>query len=394
LSKEGFETMASAGTKARNSRVLTGRHFILGNYAVAEGALAAGCDFFAGYPITPANEISERMANRLPEVGGKFVQSEDELFSIYSIVGASLAGAKAMTATASAGYNYMQEGLGYAVAVEAPIVIVDVQRCRGENFATQADVMQFKWGASGDSEIICLAPSSIQELFDFMIRAFNLAEQFRTPVVVMSETTIALMRERLEIPEEEDLELVNRRYTDKAPEDYLPYEPGELRVPDFAPLGEGYNHIYSLNPHDETGNIDWDPDVFEDLYERITGKVTDHKDIVCTTQSWGMDDAELVLIAYGSESRPAYDAMLRARDNGKAVGLLKLDTVWPVPERQIREAAEQANKLISVEMNIGKYSGEIERVACGEAPVIRATKNRGLIHSAEELYAVIEEAWE
>ncbi|MBC7077900.1 MAG: ferredoxin oxidoreductase, partial [Synergistales bacterium] len=212
----------ATSTTERAQRVLTGTHFMLGNYAVVEGALAAGCDFFAGYPITPANEISERMSQRLPAVGGKFLQGEDELCSIYALSGASLAGAKAMTATASAGYNYMQEGIGYAVAVEAPIVIVDVQRCRGENFASQADVMQMKWGPSGDHELIVLAPSSVQELFDFTIRAFNLAEEFRNPVIIMSETTIALMRERLVIPPAEEIEIVNRRYTSLLPDKYLP----------------------------------------------------------------------------------------------------------------------------------------------------------------------------
>ncbi len=168
-----------------SKRVLTGTHFMLGNHAVVEGALAAGCNFFAGYPITPANEISEHMAKRIPEVGGKFLQGEDELCSIFSVTGAVLAGAKAMTATASAGFNYMLEGIGYAVAAEIPCVIVDVQRCRGENYATQADIMQMRWGASGDHEMIVLAPSSVQELFDYTIKAFNLAEMYRTPVIVM-----------------------------------------------------------------------------------------------------------------------------------------------------------------------------------------------------------------
>lgn len=196
--------------KTKRRRVLTGTHFMMGNFAVVEGALAAGCDFFAGYPITPANEISEQMAQRMAEVGGAFLQGEDELCSIYAVTGAALAGAKAMTATASAGYNYMQEGIEYAVAGEIPCVIVDVQRCRGENYATQADVMQARWGAAGDHEMIVLAPSSVQELFDHTIRAFNLAEKYRTPVIVLSETTIALMRENLVIPEPDQIEIINR----------------------------------------------------------------------------------------------------------------------------------------------------------------------------------------
>ncbi|MGI6128769.1 MAG: ferredoxin oxidoreductase, partial [bacterium] len=278
-------------TTAKERRVQTGVHFMLGNYAVAEGAIAAGCDFFAGYPITPANEISERMSQRLPEVGGVFLQGEDELCSINAVIGASLAGAKAMTATASAGYNYMQEGIEYAVAIEAPCVIVDVQRCRGENFATQADVMQMRWGAAGDHEMIVLAPSSVQESFDYTIWAFNLAEQFRTPVIVMSETTIALMRERLEIPEAKQLQLYNRKYTTLPPGEYLPFKAPESGVPDFAPLGKGYASIYSINPHDERGRIDWDPEVYDRLYQRITGKVTENRDIICKTESFHLDDA-------------------------------------------------------------------------------------------------------
>lgn len=366
-------------------RVLTGTHFMVGNYAVVEGALAAGCDFFAGYPITPANEISERMSKRLPPLGGKFLQGEDELCSIYALSGASLAGAKAMTATASAGFNYMQEGIGYAVAVEAPMVIVDVQRCRGENFATQADVMQMKWGHSGDSELIVLAPSSVQELFDFTVRAFNLAEEYRTPVIVMSEATIALMRERLDIPDADDIEIVNRKYTAASPDDYIPFKAEPYGVPDFAALGDGYRTIYSINPHSEEGSINWDADVFEKLYRRITGKITENRDKIATVKSFFMDDAELVLVAYGSEFRPSFDAVEKARENGIKAGLLKLETLWPVPERQIGEAAEQADILVSVEMNMGKYAGEIERVCAGRCRTARITKNRGLIHSPEEI---------
>ena len=377
----------------KESRVLTGTHFMVGNYAAVEGALSAGCEFFAGYPITPANEISERMSKRLPAVGGHFLQGEDELCSIYALSGASLAGAKVMTATASAGFNYMQEGIGYAVSVEAPMVILDVQRCRGENFATQADVMQMRWGHSGDSELIVLAPSSVQELYDFTIRAFNLAEEFRTPVIVMSETTIALMRERLDIPRAEDIDIVNRKYTDAAPEDFIPFKAPENGVPDFAALGEGYHTVYSLNPHSEEGYIDWDPEVFDKLYQRITGKVTSNRDRIATTQGYQLEDAELIFVAYGSESRPVRDVVDTLRNEGTKAGLLKLDTVWPVPERQIAEAARQAEMVVTVEMNIGKYAGEVERVCNGACKTARITKNRGLVHSPEEILSVVREVW-
>jgi len=376
----------------KKKRVLTGKHFMLGNYAVVEGALAAGCDFFAGYPITPANEISERMAARMPEVGGKFLQGEDELCSIYALTGASLAGAKAMTATASAGFNYMQEGIGYAVAAEIPLVIVDVQRCRGDNYATQSDVMQMRWGASGDYEMIVLAPSSVQELFEHTIKAFNLAESYRTPVIVISETTIALMRENLVIPDKKDIEIVNRARPTVPRKDFIPFKADPDGSPPLPDLGEGYHILHSLNPHDEWGGISWDPDVFEAMYERIVGKITDHRDDIVETQRFFLDDAKIVLISYGSETRPALDAVNQARENGIKAGLLKLVTIWPVPEKEIRTVAKEASVILSVEMNIGKYAGEIERVSGGYCKVVRVTKNRGEIHTPAEIYAAIKEA--
>ena len=373
-------------------RVLTGKHFMLGNYAVVEGALAAGCDFFAGYPITPANEISERMASRMPEVGGRFLQGEDELCSVYAMTGAALAGAKAMTATASEGYNYMLEGVGYAVAAEIPCVIVDVQRCRGENYATQADVMQLRWAASGDHEMIVLAPWSVQELFDHTVRAFNLAERFRCPVIVMSETTIALMRENLVIPEASRIEIVDRERPTVPPDQFVPFRAPKDGVPPLPRLGEGYGILHSLNPHDERGGITWDPDVFEAMYARILGKITSHRREIVETEGYYLDDARIVLIAYGSEARPALDAVEAARKKGLRAGLLRLKTVWPVPEDEIRASAEHASVVLAVEMNVGKYAGEIERVVAGRCPVVRVTKNRGEIHTANEVFAAIEEA--
>lgn len=371
--------------KATANRVMTGVHFMLGNYAVVEGAISAGCDFFAGYPITPANEISERMSQRLPEVGGKFVQGEDELCSIYALAGASLAGAKVMTATASAGYNYMQEGLGYCYTIEAPIVVANVQRCRGENYASQADVYQMRYGASGDYEAIVVCPSSVQELFDYAVWAFNLAEEYRNPVIIMSETTIALMRERLDIPKAGDIELFNRKYTGEKPGAYLPFQADEFGCPDFAPLGKGYNTIYSLNPHDEKGGIEWDPVIFDKLYKRVCGKIRENSDKICRTERMMMDDADYALIAYGSEVRPAVEAAQMAREQGVKVGVLKLCNVWPVPEKAIRGVAGNVGKIFAVEMNMGKYVNEIARVAAGKCPVVPVTKNLGLVHTAREI---------
>ena len=378
--------------KADPQRVNAGVHFMLGNYALVEGAISAGCSFFGGYPITPANEISERMALRLPQVGGAFLQGEDELCSIYACAAASIAGAKAMTATASAGFNYMQEGLGYCYAIEAPVVVANVQRCRGENYASQADVMQMRYGASGDYEAIVVCPSSVQELYDYTIWAFNLAEEYRNPVIIMSETTIALMRERLIIPKAEEIDLFNRRYTTLSPSEYnLPYAAEPNGCPDFAPLGEGYHTIYSLNPHDPEGHIDWDPDVFDKLYKRITGKILENREKICRVERIMLDDADYALIAYGSEVRPALEAANMAREKGYKVGVLKLCNVWPVPERQIREVCGSVSKAFAVEMNVGRYVGEIERCAGGRCPVIPITKNRGLVHTPDEVFGAMME---
>jgi 2-oxoglutarate ferredoxin oxidoreductase subunit alpha len=378
-------------TNASKERVQTGVHFMLGNYALVEGAISAGCNFFAGYPITPANEISERMSRRLPQVGGKFVQGEDELCSIFALAGASLAGGKVMTATASAGFNYMQEGLGYCYTIEAPIVVADVMRTRGDNFASCADVYQLRYGCSGDYEAIVVCPSSVQELYDYAIWAFNLAEKYRNPVIIMSEATIALMRERLEIPEADRIRLYDRKYTSLAPDAYLPFEAQKNSCPDFAPLGKGYHTIYSLNPHNEKGGIDWDPDEFERLYRRICGKIRENSDDICRTERFLMEDAECAIITYGSEVRPSLEAAELARENGMKVGVLKLCNIWPVPEKAISEVAGNVSKIFAVEMNMGRYVHEIARITAGRCPVISVAKNRGLIHTPEEILERITE---
>jgi len=370
----------------------TGIHFMLGNHAVVEGALAAGCDFFAGYPITPANEISQHMAQRMPREGGVFFQGEDELCSIFALSGASLCGAKAMTATASAGFNYMQEGIGYAVAAEIPMVIVNVMRCRGENYATQSDVMQFRWGASGDHAHIVLAPSSVQELFDYTIRAFNLAEKYRTPVMVMSETTIALMREKLVIPPPDRIETVTRKKPADPPSVFVPFKAAEDTAPPLPAFGEGYRILHSLNPHDENGAIAWSPDVFESLYRRITHKITAHYDAIVRTADFYLDDADIALVAYGSEARPARQAVRMAREKGIKAGVLKLDTVWPVPEKQLADLSRQVDCILAVEMNTGKYVNEIRRVCTGNCAVYPVTKNRGEIHTTAEIFRAVAEA--
>jgi 2-oxoglutarate ferredoxin oxidoreductase subunit alpha len=252
--------------------------------------------------------------------------------------------------------------------------------------------MQMRWGASGDHEMIVLAPSSVQELFDFTIRAFNLAETYRMPVVVMSDTTIALMRENLVIPEAGEIEIASRPRPSVPPKDFLPFKAGPNGVPPMPDFGDGYRILHSLNPHDETGSIHWDPDVFENLYNRITGKITGNYDDIVRTSQFCLDDATVGLIAYGSECRPVRETVELARARGIKAGMLKLDTVWPVPEREIEALAGQCSLIFAVEMNIGKYAGEIERVVEGRCQVQRITKNRGLVHTPGEILDAILEA--
>jgi 2-oxoglutarate ferredoxin oxidoreductase subunit alpha len=363
--------------------------FILGNHAVAEGAIAAGCRFFGGYPITPASEISERISEMMPEVGGRFIQMEDELGSIYAVIGASLAGVKSMTATASAGYNYMQEGIGYAVATETPIVIVDVMRLRGAEQPTQADIMQARWSASGDHEMIVLAPSSVQELFDYTIEAFNLAEKYRNPVVVLSEMTLSLMREKINIPDPKDIKIVNRKRPTVQPDEYLPFEGGEDGVPPMSTFGDGYKTLYTLNPHDKRGMITGDLEVYEELYRRITNKIQRAIDDIVKYEKFYLDDADFAVIAYGSESRSALEAVKRARNEGIKVGLLKLITVWPFHDELVRDIAEQVKKIFVPEMNLGKYVGEVKRASDCLAEIISLPLNKGRIHTSDEILSAI-----
>jgi len=359
--------------------------FMLGNHAIAEGAITAGCRYFAGYPITPASEIAERISERMPEVGGKFIQMEDELGSIYSVIGASLAGVKAMTATASAGYDYMQEGIEFAVATETPLVIVDVMRLRGAEQATQADIMQVRWGAAGDHEMIVLAPSSVQELFDYTIEAFNLAETYRNPVIVLSEMTLSLMRERLKIRDSSEIKISNRKHPTVPPDEFLPFEGDKDGVPPMAKFGEGYNVLYTINPHDKRGMITGDLDIYDQLYKRITNKIKKAVDDIVKFQTYYLDDADVAVIAYGSESRSALEAVRRAREEGIKAGLLKLITVWPFHDELIKSVAERVNKIVVPEMNLGRYVNEIERASECMAEVKSLPLNNGRMHTSDEI---------
>jgi 2-oxoglutarate/2-oxoacid ferredoxin oxidoreductase subunit alpha len=378
---------------SHDSQYLTppGTYFMMGNEACVEGALYAGCRFFAAYPITPATEIGERMSVRMLQVDGIFIQMEDEIGSICSVIGASLAGKKAMTATASAGYNLMLESLGYSVQCEVPLVITDVQRTRGYIHASQADVMQSRWGPSGDHQMIVLSPSSVQESFDFQIEAFNLAEQYRNPVILLTDETVAHMREKVTIPRIDQMKIINRKEPNVPPDEYLPFAADESGVPPMSKFGDGYNVLYTINPHDERGYNIWSGEIFNRLQRRLSGKIKKDADRIFRYKAQYLDDCEIVVVAYGIVARSAAMAVRQAREKGRKVGLLKLNTLWPSAEESLRELTGAAKRIIVPEMNLGQYVQEIERVTKKE--VFSLTKTTGAVFKAQEILSEIERVY-
>ena len=353
--------------------VKTGIHFINGDEACCEGAIAAGCRFFAGYPITPATEVAEAMSRRLPEIGGIYIQMEDEIASMAAILGASWGGAKSMTSTSGPGFSLMMENIGLGVCTETPCVVCNVQRAGPSTglptAVAQGDMMQARWGSHGHYEIIALAPSSPQEMFDFTIRAFNLSEYFRIPVLIMADEVVGHMNERVVIPREEDIEVINRRKPTVPREDYLPYEADPDGIAPMATCGEGYRvHVTGLT-HDERGYPVMDAKTQEKMVSRLVGKIRNNRDKIITTKNLYLDDAEVVVVSYGITARSAMQAVSNARKEGIKAGMVKLETVWPFPEELLRSLAPQTNGMIMAEINGGQMVLELERAACGACPV-------------------------
>ncbi len=351
-----------------NRAVLTGTHFMSGDLACAEGAIAAGCRFFGGYPITPATEISERMARRLPEVDGIYIQMEDEIASIATVIGASYTGRKAMTATSGPGFSLMQENIGLAIMTEAPLVIVDIMRggpSTGQpTMPGQQDVMQAKWGSHGDYEIIALAPSSVQEMFDLTIECFNLAETYRVPVILLADEIIGHMWERVKIPPPDEIKLVNRKKPKTPLDEYQPFKPDENLVPPMACFGEGYHFHATGLTHDEKGEPKTvSIEVQTKLVERLCNKIRKNSDRIIKVEEAMLEDAEVAVVAYGIASRAALSAVRKAREDGIKAGLLRLATIWPFPERQVAKIAKQVKAIVVPEMNCGQLVREVERVA-------------------------------
>ncbi len=381
--------------KADPSGVLTGTHFLDGDQACCEGALAAGCRFAAGYPITPSTEIVERFAQRVPLVGGMFLQMEDELASSMAIQGAVWAGAKAFTVTSGPGFSLMMEHIGYAAMTETPCVIVDVQRGGPSTglptLPGQADMMQARWGSHGDYEIIALCPASPQECFDLMIEAFNLSEQYRTPVLLMMDECVGHMTEKVVIPPAEQIALLPRRFTHLPPADYQPYRADPDGVPPMARAGAGYHfHITGLT-HDERGYPAMTVETQQKLVRRLVGKIRDNAEAIARYQESFLDDAEVFVVAYGITARVALRAVQMARERGVAAGLLRPVVVWPFPERRIRELAARpgVRGFVVPEMNYGQIALEVERCAAGRAPTVLLPHAGGAVHRPEEVLEAI-----
>ena len=373
--------------------VLTGTYFMNGDHACCEGALAAGCRFFAGYPITPATEIVERMSRRLPEIGGIYIQMEDELASMAAILGASWGGVKAMTGTSGPGFSLMMENIGLGICTETPCVVCNVQRAGPSTglptLVGQGDMMQARWGSHGHYEVIALSPSSPQEMFDFTIRAFNLSEKYRIPVIIMADEVVGHITERVVIPPEEKIEIVNRRKPRVSPGEYLPYHPDTDWVAPMANCGDGYNiHITGLT-HDERGYPGMDEKTQAQMVNRLIQKIVSNRNDIIRTENTYLEDAEIVVVAYGISARSARQAVRDARAGGIRAGLIKLETVWPFPEELIRDVAARVRALIMPEINAGQMVLELQRCAGGACPVHLVSNFGGsIIHPAVILDAI------
>ncbi|MGA1847436.1 2-oxoacid:acceptor oxidoreductase subunit alpha [Deferribacter abyssi] len=348
--------------------------FMMGNHAVAEGALYAGCRFYGGYPITPSTEIAERMAERLPQVGGRFIQMEDEIAAMASVIGASLAGAKVLTATSGPGFSLKQENLGFAALCEIPVVVVDVMRGGPSTGMptgpSQSDIMQAKWGTHGDHPIIAVTPASVQEQFNETVRAFNLAEKYRCPVLILTDAIIGQMMESLVIPEPGELEVIDRLQPDCSPEEYLPYDMDKDINP-MPPFGSGYRyHVTGLH-HDETGFPTNDPVLHTKNTKRLIEKLEKNYDDIVKVEEYYCDDADILVFAIGVTARSAKDAVLQAREQGIKAGLVRPLTIWPFPDKHLDKliSANNVKGIVVPEMNLGQMKFEVERVAKGRCEV-------------------------
>lgn len=376
------------------SRIL----LLQGNQAVVEGAIAAGVKFYGGYPITPSTEIAEQLALRLPQVGGKFMQTEDEIAGLGTVIGASMAGKKAMTATSGPGFSLKQEMLGLACSAEIPCVIVDVQRvgpATGQPTSpAQGEVMQTRWGTHGDHWLITVSPSSVPECFDLTLRAVALSEKYRCPVILLMDEIIGHMREKIELPDNyDDIPQAERKQPECTPEDYLAYGCDEgSKVPAMAPFGSGYRwHVTGLI-HDETGFPKGTGVATKTAQDRLRTKLEDNLDDIVQVENYKMEDAEFAVVAFGGAARTAYEAVDMARAEGLKVGFVRPITIWPFAEKQMQELASKVKGILVHELNCGQYVLEVERAVAGKVPVSLYAKYDNESATPAQLLAEIKKA--
>jgi 2-oxoglutarate ferredoxin oxidoreductase subunit alpha len=382
--------------KADPKGVLTGAHYLDGDFAIAEGALAAGCRFFAGYPITPSTETAERFAERIPFVGGVFIQMEDEIASITALIGAAWGGQKTMTVTSGPGFSLMMENIGLACMMETPLVIANVQRGGPSTglptLVGQGDMMQVRWGSHGDYQVIALSPDSPQECFDLTVRAFNLSETYRVPVFIMTDECVGHMHEKVVIPPADQIEVVERKWYQGPVDKYRPYQPDKDGIPFMVKAGDGYKFHTTGLTHDERGYPVINAECQDWCVRRLSNKILDNADKIIDIQEEQTDGADVVVISYGITSRVAYRAVQLARQAGIKVGTLRLVTVWPFPEKRIRELAGKVKAFVVPELNLGQVAKEVERIAAGRVPTVPVTHCGGWVHDPDDILKAIKEA--
>ena len=379
--------------KADAAGVLTGAHYLDGDFACGEGAMAAGCRFVGGYPITPSTEVVERISRRFPLMGGTFIQMEDELASMAAVVGASWTGTKALTVTSGPGFSLMMENIGLAVMMETPCVVVNVQRGGPSTglptMTGQADMMQARWGSHGDYELIALSPQSPQETFDLMIDAFNLSELYRVPVMFMMDECVGHMTEKVIIPPAEEIEIVPRALTAQTPEEYLPYRADGKLVPEFARVGDGYRFHSTGLTHDERGYPVMSAECQELCVRRLVEKITHNADKIVRFDEEQTDGADVVVVMYGITARVARMGIDLARRKGVKVGVIRLVVVWPFPEKRIRELASKVKAFVVPEINLGQIVLEVERCAAGQAAAVLVPHAGGGVHDPQDICEAI-----
>jgi 2-oxoglutarate ferredoxin oxidoreductase subunit alpha len=366
-----------------------------GNEAIVEGALRAGCRFFAGYPITPATEIAEVMSQRLPAVDGTFIQMEDEIASMGAVIGASLAGVKSMTATSGPGFSLMQENIGFACIAEVPCVVVNVMRGGPSTglptSPAQGDVMQARWGTHGDHPIIALCPSTIRECYELTIKAFNFSEKYRNPVILLLDEVVAHMREKISLNDDEKLDIFNRVKPTVPPEWYIPYEDTPVGIPPMANFGEGYRYHVTGLTHDVRGFPTSRPEEIDPFIRRLFRKVSQNFADLQIGEFFMTEDADVSVVAYGCVARSAKRAVIDARERGMKAGLLKLNTIWPFMRIQVEKILQTSNCVIVPEMNMGQISREVKRVNKGNAKVFSINKVDSTIITPQEIFNRIRE---